>query len=357
MKKLHTNCLPVLVGSLPINDHTTAMEMILEYTPQIPIWPQLPVYPAEGMVSQFIAGLPGVDECDGTTFINSQRDDFETDFLRFYEEYLMITEESGALDESRFVLSQDAAQGFFAFLQKTSAAQDNFTALKAQTTGPFTFATSVVDQDNRAIFYNDQLKDAAVKLLALKARWQIQKMKEICTHTIMVFDEPALAGFGSSAFITISKEDVAVCFTEVFEAVKQEGAIAGVHVCANTEWSVLFEAGAELVSFDAYSYFDKLILYPEHLRIFFAGGGILASGIIPTTPESIDKENVVSLMEKWLEQKAELEKIGIPKEQILKQTLITPSCGTGSISPEYANKVMKLTNELSGALRHKFALS
>ncbi len=356
MIKLQTNCLPALVGSLPIDDHTKAMELILNQTPQIPLWPQLPVYPAEGMVAQFISGLPGIDECDGTTFINSQGDVFDAEFLSFYEEYLMITEGNESLDKSRFVLSQDAAQGFFTFLQQVSINKEDLIALKAQTTGPFTFATGVVDQDNRAIFYNDQLKDAAVKLLALKAKWQIQKMKEICPRTIMVFDEPALAGFGSSAFITITQEDVAACFNEVFEAVKQEGAIAGVHVCANTEWSILFEAGADLVSFDAYSYFDKLILYAEHLKQFFAKGGLLASGIIPTTPEFIDKEDAAKLTDKWLEQKAKLEKIGIPHEQILQQTLITPSCGTGSLTPEYAIRVMQLTSEVSTALRQKFCL-
>ena len=356
MKQLQTNCLPALVGSLPIDDHSKAMEIILRYTPQIPLWPQLPINPMEGMVAQFISGLPGIDDCDGTIFINGQGEDFDAEFLSFYEEYLLVAEGGGSLDESRFVLTQEAAQGFFTFLQQAAAANTKFTALKAQTTGPFTFATGIVDQDNRAIFYNDQLKDAAIKLLALKAKWQIQKMKEICPTTIMVFDEPALAGFGSSAFITISHEDVAACFTEVFAAVKEEDALAGVHVCANTEWSILFDAGADLVSFDAYSYFDKLILYPEHLRQFFAKGGILASGVIPTTPEFIDKEDVTSLTEKWLEQKTELEKIGIPDEQILHQTLITPSCGTGSITPECADRVMQLTNEVSGALQQKFSL-
>ncbi len=357
MKKLDANCLPFLVGSLPIDNHTKAMEMILDYTPQIPIWPQLPVYPEEGMVQQFIPGFPGLDDCDGQAFINGQGETFDTEFLAFYEEFIEMTEGGGDLSQSRFVLHRDTARGFFDFLEQTSTIKESLTALKAQITGPFTFATGVVDQDNRAIFYNDQLKDAAIKLLALKAKWQIQKMKEICPCAIMVFDEPALAGFGSSAFITISGEDITACLTEVFEAVKQEGAIAGVHVCANTEWSLPFDAGADLVSFDAYSYFDKFILYPDHLKAFFAQGGVLASGIVPTTPEFIDKEDSETLTQMWRHQAGELEKLGIPFEQILNQTLISPSCGTGSISSEYANRVMQLTREVSTNLREKYGLS
>lgn len=356
MQNFTTNCLPLLIGSLPIDSHEKAMHLILQYTPEIPLWPQLPAFREEGMVPQFLPGLPGLDDCDGKPFINGQGDNFDAEFLAFYEEYLMLSEGGADLEGSRFTLTNETAKGFFDFLSHTAKVQDSLSALKAQTTGPFTFATGVVDQDNRIIFYNDQLKDAAIKLLALKARWQIQKMKKICPHTIMVFDEPALAGFGSSAFITISLEDIKDCFSEVFDAVKAEGALAGVHVCANTEWSILFEAGADLVSFDAYSFFDKFILYPDHLTSFFEKGGILASGIVPTTPELIDKENSNSLTEMWHEQADQLVKIGVPMERILKQSLITPSCGTGSVSLEYAEKVMTLTREVSNNIRSRYSL-
>lgn len=356
MQSFKTHCAPLLIGSLPIDNHDKAMELILQSTPQIPLWPQLPCYKEEGMVQQFIPGMPGLDVCDDTLFINGEGEDFDADFLAFYEDYLMATEGGGSLDDSRFRLTPETAKGFFDFLKHTEKIKDSLTGLKAQTTGPFTFATGVVDHNNKAIFYNEQLRDAAIKLLSLKAKWQIRKMKEICPQTIMIFDEPAMAGFGSSAFITITLDDIKACFGEVFDAVHEEGATAGVHVCANTEWSVLFDAGADLISFDAYSYFDKFILYPDHLKRFFHEGGILASGIVPTTPEFIDKEDGDSLTTKWIQQAKELEKIGIPMEQILEQTLITPSCGTGSVSLAYAEKVMNLVKEVSFKIQEKYNL-
>ncbi len=346
-----TNCLPLLIGSLPMDNHQDATRLILEYTPEIPLWPQLPAFPEEGMIPQFLSGFPGIDECDDKTFINTESDNFDADVLAFYEEYLMVTEGGVALDESRFVLTPETAKGFFAFLKQTQATKDSLTALKAQTTGPITFCTGVIDQAGKAIFYNEQLKDAAIKMLALKAKWQIQQMAKICDRTIMFFDEPALAGFGSSALITITPDDIKACFAEVFEAVQAENGLTGVHVCANTEWSLLFEAGVDIVSFDAYSYFDKFILYPDHLVRFIEKGGILASGIIPTKPEFIDQETSDSLTTKWLEQTEQLVKIGIPKERIFEQTLITPSCGTGSVSMEHARRVLELTKEVSKNLQ------
>ncbi len=346
-----TNCLPLLIGSLPLDNHQVATQLILEYTPEIPLWPQLPIYAEEGMIPQFLTGLPGIDDCDGKMFINVDNENFDADFLAFYEEYLMVTEGGAPLAESRFTLTPENARGFFEFLKQAEKVKTNLTALKAQTTGPFTFCTGVVDQANKAIFYNDQLKDAAIKMLALKAKWQVEQMTKICDRTIMFFDEPALAGFGSSAFITISIEDIKACFLEVFEAVKAADGLTGVHVCANTEWSLLFDADVDIVSFDAYSYFEKFILYPNHLIRFFEKGGILASGIIPTTPEFIDKETTDSLTAKWLEQTEQLIRLGIPKERIFEQSLITPSCGTGSVSMDQAKRVLELTRDVSKNLR------
>ena len=180
-------------------------------------------------------------------------------------------------------------------------------------------------------------------------------MAEICGRPIMFFDEPGLAGLGSSAFITITHEDIITCFREVFEAVRAENGLTGVHVCANTEWPVLFESGVDIVSYDAYSYFDKLILYADDLVKFFSRGGILATGIVPTAPEFIDIETVDSLVDKWFDQSRQLQAIGIDEKTVYQQTLITPSCGTGAVSLDQARQVLALTKGVSDKIRDSFS--
>ncbi len=345
------NCLPLLIGSLPVSDHTEATSLILHSTPEIPIWPQLPVHKEEGMLLQFLPGFPGRTAEDGKVFINTSAAEFDDELLAFYEEFMAVSEGGADLDASRFALTPQTAKGFFTFLEQTVHLAPPATALKGQITGPVTFCTALADENGRAIFYNDQLRDAAVKMLALKARWQIRKMAEVSTTTIMFFDEPGLAGFGSSAFITIGPEEIKACLNEVFATVHAEKGLAGVHVCANTEWPVVFDTDVDIISCDTYSYFDKFLLYPGHMLKFFNKGGILASGIIPTIPEFLDRETADSLTSRWLEQKTRLENIGIAEERIFAQTLITPSCGTGSISREYAQKVLDLTQAVSKKVR------
>lgn len=355
MSPFQPNCLPLLIGSLPIGSHQEATDLIFRYTPDIPLWPQLPMYKTEGMMQQFLPGLPCVREVAGKTFIDTESTTCEEEMLAFYEEYLGVTEGSASLEESRFQLDREAAPGFYTFLEQARTKKGSLVALKGQTTGPVTFCTGLCDQAGRAIFYNDQLRDAAVKHLAMKARWQVRKMAEICSRIIMFFDEPGLAGLGSSAFITITREDIVASLSEVFHAVRAENGLTGVHVCANTEWSVVFESGVDIVSYDAYSYFDKLILYPEHLVKFFTSGGILASGIVPTTPELIYAEVADALVAKWFRQVEQLQAIGIDREKVFAQTLITPSCGTGAVSREHAEKVLDLTKAVSEKIRASFS--
>jgi hypothetical protein len=355
MPPFKPNCLPLLIGSLPLASHQEATDLIFQYTPDIPLWPQLPMYKREGMLQQFLPGLPCVTEVDGKTFIDSESTTCEEEMLAFYEEYLGIADGTVHLEESRFHLALEVAPGFSLFLEQARARKGSLAALKGQTTGPVTFCTGLCDRAGRAIFYNDQLRDMAVKHLAMKARWQVRKMAAICGRTIMFFDEPGLAGLGSSAFITITREDIVTCLSEVFDAVRAENGLAGVHVCANTEWSVVFESGVDIVSYDAYSYFEKLILYPEHLLRFFEGGGILASGIVPTNSEFIDVETADALTAKWFRQTEQLEEIGIDRDKIFAQTLITPSCGTGAVSREHAQKVLDLTRSVSANIRASFS--
>ncbi|MCI5122884.1 MAG: hypothetical protein D3925_00005, partial [Candidatus Electrothrix sp. AR5] len=60
--KFTANGLPVLIGSLPLSDHKEALDRIFTATPEIPLWPQLPGDPYEGMMPQFAEGIPCIRE-------------------------------------------------------------------------------------------------------------------------------------------------------------------------------------------------------------------------------------------------------------------------------------------------------
>ena len=75
------NGLPTLIGSLPVATHAEAARLVLTHTPEIPLWAQLPGNRIEGMMLQFLPGLPGLSESDDKTVIDTTIDTFEADLL------------------------------------------------------------------------------------------------------------------------------------------------------------------------------------------------------------------------------------------------------------------------------------
>lgn len=354
MKDFAAGGLPLLIGSLPMDDHAEATKLVLKYTPDIPLWVQLPSFKEEGMISQFMGGMPGFMDDPQKNMLDTSRPGFDQEMIDYFESYLHMSASGGDLTSSRFALSGNRGKGFFEFLKQIDESPLTFKALKGQVTGPVTFGTAVKDKQNKDIFYNDQLRDAAIKMLALNAKWQASEFTKRGAVPIIFIDEPALAGIGTSAYMTITKEDVTGSIDEIAMEIHAQDGLAGVHVCANTQWDMLLNSSIDVISFDAFSYFDRFILFPDDIHHFLKSGKFLAWGIIPTTrADLVASQTVESLAGLLNNQMEELsEKIRIDKDTIIRQTFITPSCGAGSIDLASAKKVLALTKSVSAAIRN-----
>ena len=343
-------CRPILIGSLPLTSHQEALQLILTHTPEIPLWPQLPKNPREGMIRQFLTGFPGLIDAGNSYWIDSQGANFTREMTAFYEEYMLATEDPVYLKTSRFALTTDSASGFFTLLRHLDAAGQAPPTVKGQVTGPITVGIGVKDGHGNSIIYDANLRDMLIKLLTLKACWQVSELRpySAATAPIIFIDEPGLVSFGAGGFAGISRQMVSLAVCEMITAIKSAGGLAGVHICANGDWEPALASDTDIISFDAYSYFDNFILYKEQLCRFLVRGGILAWGIVPTgDPLAVAEESALSLFEKWLAQLERLAAFGFSEQQLMAQTLIAPSCGTGSLSPELARKVLAMTSELS----------
>ncbi|MBW2467190.1 MAG: hypothetical protein JRF02_07805 [Deltaproteobacteria bacterium] len=355
-RKFSADGLPTLIGSLPAADHKQALEWILEATPAIPLWPQLPALPKERMLNQFIEGIPGIIETEDSTYYDINTDSFSDEQLAFYEEYLLVAENQENLLASRFQTSDFRAAGLYLLADQSGETGGRFAAVKGQVTGPFTMLTGITDADRKLGYYDSTFRDIVVKGIAMKAAWQVRYLKDAYDLPVFLFiDEPALAGLGSSSFISISVDDISGDLAEVIDAIHNCGGLAGVHVCANTDWDILLNSDLDILSFDAYSFFDKFITCKNLIHTYLEKGSLIAWGIIPTSdPEHIKKETCESLVARWEEQADLLAEGDWNRTTILQQTIITPSCGTGSLSPELAQKVLQLTKEVSAVLRNKY---
>jgi hypothetical protein len=224
-------------------------------------------------------------------------------------------------------------------------------AIKGQVTGPISWGLTVVDQNRRPVLYDDVLADALARHLRLKAAWQERELRALCPRTVIFVDEPYMSSFGS-AYVSLQREQVVALLEEVFGGIR---GLKGLHCCGNTDWSLLLETALDILSFDTYEYAEALALYPDEVRSFLARGGIIAWGITPKT-DAVWKETVQSLVER-LEQAIDLlvDK-GVPRDDILAASLVTSSCGVGTLDEPAAERALGLTAEVSASMRRKYGL-
>ncbi|HWI54442.1 MAG TPA: hypothetical protein VNT57_02010, partial [Desulfobacteria bacterium] len=216
---------------------------------------------------------------------------------------------------------------------------------------PLTVGLALTDQDRKAIYYNPQGRDVLIKTLALQGLNQAKSLAKFGLPVIVFVDDPGLYASGQSTFITLKKEEIITELNSIYDGIQHAGAVAGTHSCAGMDWSILFESKVDIVSFDAFNYFTSVVSYIDELKGFMDRGGCLAWGIVPTNAEQLVHQNVDSLEAVLNEHFAYLERKGFDREVLIRQAMITPSCGTGTLPLELAFGAHEFTKNLAQKLR------
>lgn len=333
------------VGSMPQKNAAEALDLIFKYLPNIPFWPQLPKRNIrEGMVAQFSENLPFLKMNEnGLNFSSS--DVREAELETFYGHIIDN-------DVDYFKISKDFALGLYEFhkrLEKSGLKTIDF--IKLQVTGPFTFAAGLKDQNGVALLHDTVFMQAVLKGLTMKALWQLKFFKNFGKKIIIFIDEPFLGCFGS-AFTPINREDVVKVLTELSLGIKQsEDTLIGIHCCGNTDWSMFTDVdGIDIINFDAFSFQERFVLYAQNLALFLKKAGIVCWGIVPTQ-EFSGKETPDSLVKKLMDGIGTLIKKGVDRDLLLRQMLVSPSCGLGSLDTAISERILNLLSETSSFIR------
>ena len=348
--------LATAIGSMPFDDPVRAVDLILSKLPGAPHWPQLPRLGLnEQMEIQFSEHMPcAVIDREKNRLYFDTSGDYSEAFAQFYETYLLAMDsEEGSGDCAAVAVSPAFSRGIYALEEKLRNRGTKLPFVKCQVTGPCSFALTVVDEMKRAIYYNEEFRDMIAKTLAMICRWQVRMFKPFAEQVICFIDEPILSAFGSSTYVSVRREDVIHLLKDMVDAVHVDGGIAGMHCCGNTEWSIPIDAGVDIISFDAFQYGETIAMYAEAVKAYLARGGALAWGIVPTS--TLIREQTVESLALRLEGMMEhLASKGIEKKLIAEQSLLTPSCGTGSLTPDEADLVYNRLAALSARMKEKY---
>lgn len=338
---LTPRCMATAIGSMPHTDACEAVDEVLRLFPECPAWPQLPKRSFyESFCVQASEGLPGVRlDADAEKMTVDTGAAFLDEMADFYGRYL-------SEDASLFAMTEDYAAGLHELLSRGG----HHSLVKGQLPGPVTWGLAVCDQELKASYYNDMMRDAMVKGLARKAQWQAEQLALLADEVLIFLDDPHLQSIGSSS-VALHEQEVAEQLDEIISAIHDAGAYAGIHCCGNTDWGLLARTATDVISFDAWSYSEEVSLYAADIGAYLSRGGCLAWGIVPAGDEA-DAQSLESLEKAFHAAVGHLTAKGIPEDRILEQAFITPSCGTGTLTEERALRVMELTVALSSSFRN-----
>jgi hypothetical protein len=306
------------IGSLPHTDPHAAAEFVLERLPDLPAIPSLPRRsPAESMLGQVAAGVPGVAVTfDGRLVVDRPRLDPEAE---------IVTD-----------LDHDAFGGFRAFLSVAAAAGWR-QPVKWQFTGPVTLGVALVHAG------------APAPLAFILARRAVQTHLRALNHAVasalpdcpqvVVIDEPAMSALMQPGF-PIDPDGAIDLVSGALAAIDTDAdALGGVHCCGQSDWPAILATGPQILSLPVRA---ELASVGGYLAEFLDGGGWIAWGVVPTdgpVAPTVDRY-WRDLAEMW----CSLVQAGCDPGRLRRQAVVTPACGLGLHDEAAAAHVFELVD-------------
>jgi hypothetical protein len=309
------------IGSLPHTQFELALQQALLL--DIPAAPQLPRRdPVEYMVAQALDGLPGMHaEPDGSATVDA------AEWMRgaaIFDARLERALEQGEGRES-FLPTAASWQALRPFLWEVE--QRKLPFAKVQIAGPLTLRWSLRLSDGAPLSASPNGKAVEaqiVRLVLARALAMARKIKDAGSTPVVFLDEPGLYAYDRrDPRHLVALQELRV----IVLALKQEGALVGVHCCGNTDWGAILGLGFDIVSLDARLSLTPLLATGADRR-FHEEGGTLALGIVPTDFSASDDVGEL----------CDLASALLPEEP-LKRAMLTPACGLALRSVQDAEHI------------------
>jgi hypothetical protein len=338
---------------IPGNLHTTAMGILpheqvepalkLALSVDIPFWPQLPhVSYYEDMYVQAGERFPGIVLCP-------EKNSLRFDTNKFYEELPGLLERWDDLDY--FDISPEYSVVYHKFLELDLS---GYVAIRGQMEGPVSFGLKVLDENDRPIIFNDEVRPLLMDFLARRVQAQLIRLKQKHPKAFMFVDEPGLQFVFSSVsgYTDITaKGDMDRFFSQIDRP-------RGIHLCGNPDWEFLLNRDIDILSMDTFTNGEILKAYGKHLKRFLERGGVIGWGIIPTWYEAVGDANIEQLTEYQEGLWDVLIEEGVDRDMLLAQSLLTPArcCLVNPDRYKTVTLAYAWLREMSHRLREKYRL-
>jgi hypothetical protein len=284
-------------------------------------------------------GFPGaeIDEAQGRLFVHGET------FLDQIPDYLEKEEDPGY-----FTLSEESSLAYRRFLALDLS---SYRSIRGQMISPVSLTLKITDENGTPIVYNDEMRSVAFSFIRNKVNAQYEELKKRNPRAFVWIDDPGLE-FVFNAMCGYDNLRAKEELTRFFDGVAGP---RGLHLCGRPDWDFLLSLNIEILSFNAYAHGDVFVTY-DKVADFLQKGNIISWGIVPTYYEEFCEENVDGLEKRLKNMWAVLEKKGLDRATIARQSILAPAT-CNLLNPDRTATVdnaFRLLKELSLRLKEEY---
>ncbi len=276
-------CLPT--GSLPYVTDKAATKMMVKLFEDIPFLANLPEVSAEEtIIRRTLMNIPGVYIKDKKIIFRDSEQDLKQKLV------LMDAAFNNPAKEN---LEPFGFNTFFLpkYYQIIERIKPSETVVNL--TGPFTVSQRMVNKDGTQLLADKFYRKVLIQAISIKAIWIISKIRELSPETrpIIMLEEPLLYKVGDVKRENedITRDVIINMMGKVISKIHDFDAKAGIQCFEKCDWKLPIEAGADLISFDAYTNPNNLNIIPEQVNEFLVRGGRINWAIVPVRNETLVK--------------------------------------------------------------------
>ena len=298
------------VGSLPHTDPKRAASFVLETT-TVPYLPQLPNrHPEERMLVQWGDGLCGCGAVDSSIG------------LGYGEPIGARAEAFGGAHDLLDVLSSDVP------------------AVKTQATGPVTLALGLLSAGHPGQGLLDCVATGLIGRVEDHIALLAARLPD--ADITLIFDEPGLSGLLVPGF-PITRDEAEHVLGKVLTRAPVP---AGIHCCADTDWSVVASVRPSLISWDIDSLGAAFLAHTEAIAAATWEGTGFIWGVAPTQTQPLPGDPGVRLQRIV----GRLVMAGAKMDGLLEGAMFSPACGLAGLTEGQAEIVAHTVVRLAGEL-------
>jgi len=341
--QLSSRCLPL--GALPYGNTDATTRMAAKLFEKMPSLVPLPLLNQEdSILNRTIHNIPGIRYSSKKLILKTSSTKFKHELVELDAAFNNPTLENLA----PYAIDSVFMEPFFDLLRKFKSPNACINLL-----GPFSLSQMIEPTSEEEHLLTDKsFRKLFIQAVAVKALWAIKKIKEISPDTtpVIILEEPLLGQLGN---LKRENEDVTVelvvnLFSRLVEKIRAHDAIVAVQCMEKCDWKVPIAAKVDIISFDAYNNPNNLIIIPEQVTEFLAGGGRINWGIVPVMNESIVKAiNIDIVTHRLFATMDGLVLAGVPEKLVYNSALVSIQGNVDQLPLVFAEKAIILSTQLA----------